>query len=237
MSHSERELRPYQGRTIEDIRTSIRQGIRRIMVMLPTGAGKTVIAAEIIRMAREKGNKVAFVVPKIDLIDQSIESFWAHGIRDIGALQGNHHLTDYSKPVLVCSVQTLQARKYRPECKIVILDEAHVSYAFVKQWLSDPAWGNCIFIGLSATPFTRGLKKYYQTLLKPTSISELISLGYLSNFRVFATGHPNLSGVRTVAGDYVEHELSGAMQDNGLTADIVRTYQEKWNKGACQTSP
>ena len=85
--------------------------------------------------------------------------------------------------------------------------------------------------GLSATPWTKGLGKYFHSLLKVTTTQELINQGFLSKFRVFATGHPDLSQVRTVAGDYHEGELSAAMQQGQLTADIIKTYREKWGRG------
>ncbi len=68
-----------------------------------------------------------------------------------------------------------------------------------------------------------------------STTQELIDKGILSPFKVFATGHPDLTGVRTVAGDYHEGELSTAMQAGTLTADIVRTWADKWghNKTLC----
>ena len=51
------------------------------MVHLPTGAGKTRLAAEIIRGALAKGKRVAFVVPALSLIDQTVAAFEAEGIR------------------------------------------------------------------------------------------------------------------------------------------------------------
>ena len=77
------------------------------------------------------------------------------------------------------------------------------------------------FIGLSATPWTKGLGKRFDDLIRPTSTRELIDLGMLSQFRVYAPSHPDLSGVRTVAGDYREDDLSDAMNKAPLIADVV----------------
>ena len=62
------DLREYQDQAIVDLRRSLLAGKKRPVVMAPTGAGKTVIAASIIRMAREKGKKVIFCVPMLSLI-------------------------------------------------------------------------------------------------------------------------------------------------------------------------
>lgn len=225
------ELRPYQLTALENIRASVRGGVRKLIVQAPTGAGKTKLAAAIVEGAREKGNRVAFVCPAINLIDQTVESFYAEGVRDIGVIQANHEMTCGWHPVQVCSIQTIQARGVFPRAKTVIFDEVHKLHEAHKRWLADPAWQDVPFIGLSGTPWAKGLGKYFESLLVAATTSELIEQGYLSKFRVFATGHPDLSQVKTVAGDYHEGQLSEAMQKGGLTADIVRTWMEKWGKG------
>ncbi len=226
-----KELRPYQSEAIENLRSTLRQGVRRVVLQSPTGSGKTRIASEIVNLARGKGNRVAFVVPAISLVDQTVEAFYAEDIREIGVIQSNHDMTDWSQPVQICSIQTIQARKAYPACNTVIFDECHRLFEAHKTWLKHPDWLNVPIIGLSATPWTKGLGKYFETLLKVTDTQTLIDSGHLSKFRVFATGHPDLSNVRQVAGDYHEGELSSAMQNGELTADIIKTYKEKWGKG------
>jgi DNA repair protein RadD len=110
---NDRPLHPYQQRALAVLRASLTSGHRRPMVQMPTGAGKTKLAAKIIRGARAKEKRVAFVVPAINLIDQTVAAFEAEGIHDIGVMQGIHDRTDYEQPVQVCSVQTL-ARRKRP---------------------------------------------------------------------------------------------------------------------------
>jgi superfamily II DNA or RNA helicase len=77
---------------------------------------------------------------------------------------------------------------------------------------------------LSATPWTKGLGKHYDDLIIGATTRQLIREGYLSPFRVFAPSHPDLTGVRTVAGDYAEDELAEAMDKPQLTADVVSTW-------------
>lgn len=224
------KLHDYQERAVEDIRASVRAGIRRLVVQAPTGAGKTKLAAAIVDSGLQKGSKMAFCVPAISLIDQTVESFYAEGIRGIGVVQANHEMTDWAQPVQVCSIQTILARKAYPEANTVIFDECHRLFEAHRKWLADPEWQTVPFIGLSATPWSKGLGKHFQSLLKVIDTRSLIEMGYLSKFRVFATGHPDLSAVKNVAGDYHEGQLSEAMQQGSLTADIVKTWQEKWGK-------
>jgi len=74
------------------------------------------------------------------------------------------------------------------------------------------------------------LGKYFETMIVAATIEELIEKGFLSKFRVFATGHPDLDGVRVVAGDYQKGELSEAMRRGTLVADVVETWKERWGK-------
>lgn len=217
-------LRPHQQHAIAMLRQSLAGGFRRPIVQAPTGMGKTVIAAHIVAGARAKGNRVCFVVPSLSLIDQTVKSFYDDGIRGIGVIQADHPMTDPAQPVQVASVQTMARRNHnRMEFGVVIVDEAHILHKSLIQWMTD--WPNVPFIGLSATPWTRGLGKYYDDLIIASTTQDLIESGYLSKFRVFAPSHPDLTGVKTMAGDYHEGQLSEVMQDNALIADIVSTWQ------------
>ena len=193
------------------------------MVQAPTGAGKTVLAASMVTGALAKGNRVLFVVPLLSLIEQTVAAFKAQGIDAVGVMQGYHWMTDGSQPVQVASIQTLQ-RRMLPLSDLVIVDEAHRWFAFMGEWMARPDWQKVPFIGLSATPWTKGLGKHYDDLIVAATTSELIELGFLSPFRVFAPAHPDLSGVKVVAGDYHEGQLSETMQQPVLVADTVSTW-------------
>lgn len=215
-------LRPHQERAMTLLRQSLGRGNLRPMVQAPTGAGKTILASHIVAGALAKGNRVCFAVPSLSLIDQTVQSFYADGIRDIGVIQADHPLTDYSRSVQVASVQTLARRKI-PHADVVVIDEAHVLHKSVIRWMQ--SWSAIPFIGLSATPWTRGLGKFYDDLIVAATTQELIDAGYLSKFRVFAPSHPDLTGIKTVAGDYHEGQLSERMRP--LVADLVRTWKQR----------
>lgn len=216
-----RALRPHQIKALDHLKASIRSGKRRPLVQAPTGAGKTLLSAHIVAGARSKGNRVVFVVPAIELIDQTVESFASEGIFDVGVIQADHPMTDPSQPVQVASVSTL-SRRQLPETDVVIIDEAHQAFKVVFQWMAKKP--ELLFIGLSATPWTRGLGKHYDDLIVAATTQELIDAGYLSPFRVFAPSHPDLTGVRTMAGDYREDDLAEAMSNGAIMADVVSTW-------------
>ena len=221
-----RVLRPHQVQIIERLRESLSTGHRRPMLQAPTGFGKTVVAAAIVQGALSKGKRVLFVVPALSLIDQTVRSFWAEGIRDVGVIQGNHPMTDPTRPIQVASIQTLQRRAI-PRFDIVVIDEAHRWFEMLGVWMRAEDWASVPFVGLSATPWTKGLGKFYDDLVQVTTTAELIEAGYLSPFRVYAPSHPDLSGVRTVAGDYHEGDLGKAMNKPALVADVVQTWLQR----------
>ncbi|MEE2951467.1 MAG: DEAD/DEAH box helicase [Pseudomonadota bacterium] len=216
-------LHPHQTRALDMLRSSLGSGKRRPMVQAPTGFGKTLLAASIVEGARAKGNRVLFTVPSISLVDQTVGRFYEQGIHCVGVMQGQHPLTDGTQPVQVASIQTLMRRKL-PKADLVVIDEAHQWFQFVGEWMADGDWRRVPFIGLSATPWTKGLGKHYDDLLVAARIGELIDGGFLSPFKVFAPSHPDLSKVRTVAGDYHEGQLSDVMRQPTLVADVVSTW-------------
>jgi superfamily II DNA or RNA helicase len=219
-----RELRPYQQNAYQAIRDSIANGVKRIVVQGPCGFGKTLLSATIADGVVRKGKRMAFVVPAVQLVDQTATEFFNEGITDIGIIQADHPMTDWSRTIQICTPQTLQNRDRFPEADVVIFDEVHRWFSIYEKWMSHPDWKNVPFIGLSASPFTKGLGRWFDSLLVAATTQELIDLGYLSPYRVFATGHPDLSGVKVIAGEFSEKPLSEAMMKGTLTADIISTW-------------
>lgn len=216
-----RPLRPHQTLAMTMIRQSMLAGNKRVVCQLPTGAGKTRLAAEIVNGALSKDRTVAFTVPALSLIDQTVEAFAMEGIDCVGVMQGDHELRNMAQPVQVCSVQTL-AKRGCPDVDLVIVDEAHLRFKVMSEWMAKRP--NVPFIGLSATPWAKGMADDWQDLVRPVGMQDLINQGYLAPFRVYAPTHPDLSGVRTKAGEYHEGDLSEVMGDRVLVADIVRTW-------------
>jgi superfamily II DNA or RNA helicase len=110
---------------------------------------------------------------------------------------------------------------------MVILDEAHVRFKLYERWVDLPQWQKIPFVGLTATPWSKGMGKIFDDLIIGVTMQELIDQGHLSDFRVYAPAHPDLSGVKTVLGDYEIKGLGSAMNKNALVADIVSTWMER----------
>lgn len=193
------------------------------MLQAPTGSGKTVLAAAIIERAQAKGKRVIFTVPAISLVDQTVQAFAAEGVHDVGVIQASRK-QKLHRPVQVASIQTLMRRPEIPPADLVIVDEAHRVFDFYGEWMNRPEWKRVPFIGLSATPWSRGLGKLYDDLIIVATTQQLIDEGYLTPFRVYAPSHPDLSQVKIVAGDYHEGQLAEVMSETKLVADVVESW-------------
>ncbi len=218
-----RELRQYQKDFIQQLSLSFKSGHKKIMGKLPTGAGKTQIASKIIMNLYLTNKKALFICDRVELINQTSDRFFADGI-DHGVIQADHPLTDIRKNIQVASVQTLARRIIDyTQYNLIIIDEAHTLHDTHIKILKMP---NTIVLGLSATPFTKGLGKLFTTLVAGPSTQDLIELGFLVEPVVFAPTEPDLEKIKIVAGDYDINELDEEVKKPKFIGDIV----EHWIK-------
>lgn len=221
-----RELRPHQSNAINLLRSSLGQGNTRVVLQAPTGFGKSITAAKIIESALSKGKRILFTVPRLTLVDQTVLEFEREGINHIGVIQSDHPRTDATAPVQVATLQTLGRKEIssRP-FDIVIVDECHINSEIVPKLMD--AWPSTVFIGLSATPWAKGMGLIWQDLKVASTISELIDANYLSKFHAFAPDNPDLQGIRISKGDYAVGQLADHMSKTVLVGSVVNTWLEK----------
>ncbi|MGD1941646.1 MAG: DEAD/DEAH box helicase [Leptolyngbyaceae cyanobacterium] len=221
------QLRDYQEQLVHDLRLAIAQGYRRILVYLPTGGGKTVVASAIVQKIVEKGNRANFILHRDPLVTQTSEKFAAfdipHGIIKSG------YPENPQAPVQICGVQTLDARNLPIPPGITLIDEAHsVSfYRKLQELFLEP---DRIILGFTATPFRRGKQKLtdlYQILVKGPEPDLLIRQGHLSPGRYFAYSEIDLSsvGISRRSGDYKGGDLQRALNFQALNQRVVEEYQ------------
>jgi DNA repair protein RadD len=217
-------LRPYQLQAIASLRTLLRTGLKRLVLVAPTGSGKTVIASEIIRSATARGSKVVFIAPRREIIDQTVDKLARFNV-PAGVIMADDprkadHLTQ------VCTVQTLARRATLPPAQIVILDEAHhaLSDSYRKVLASYP---DAIVLGLTATPWRTdrlGLADMFQGHVVAATPGQLIADGSLVNYLAYAYDAPDLHEVPVVAGDYQARGLELACNTKVLVGSVVREY-------------
>jgi superfamily II DNA or RNA helicase len=210
-------LRPYQQQLVTDIRLQYQLGHRKVLAVLPTGAGKTVCFSHIAQSAARKGNRVLIAVHRQELLDQACRALpMPHGV-----IAANRAM-DLSAAVQVASVQTLARRLHklpRDFFQLVIIDEAHHSNA--------GTWAKVLehfhqahLLGVTATPIRldgRGLGEHYQAMVEGPSAAWLTDNGYLAPARVLAPPGFDTTGLRKRMGDFdtreAEHRIGSIMGD------------------------
>lgn len=224
-----RPLRPRQAAAIEAIRKAVREGHRRIVLQAPTGFGKTLTAAHIIASAVARGKRPMFTCPAITLVEQTLKAFEAEGINDIGVIQAQHERTDFDAQVQIASVQTL-IRRQLPEIDLVLIDEVHNKWDKFQERLDSEEFKDKVVIGLSATPWSKGMGLEWTKLIVAATIEELIAEKLLCHFIIQCPPdryEPDMSKVKTVKGDFEEAGSARVMSAKTLVANVVDTWLEK----------
>jgi superfamily II DNA or RNA helicase len=224
--------RPYQDRIIEQMRQALRDGHRRFVVCIPTGGGKTKISSDVILGAVAKGRRCSFVSHLREIIGQTVKTLEAVGIENVSVIRASDPREDRSRPVQVASIQTLARRPVMdPPPDIIFLDEGHRSTAdCFRKWVFDK-YPNSIIIALTATPTRNSgapMGDLYTHLIIGTTYAELIEGGYLSAPMTYGMPLlPDLSTVRTVAGEFNADDLEKAVMKGDLLGDIVHQWLAK----------
>lgn len=170
-------LRDYQRGAVNDAKQAYRDGKRAILLVCPTGGGKTLLGCEIVKGAVDKGGNVLWLAHREELISQARERLLGHGIDRVGLIAAGQRAVHAR--VQVASVQTLAARMARgldmPPASVVVFDEAH--HFVAAQWGAVAAqYKASAILGLTATP-ERGdgkpLGDLFDHIVSVSSVREL----------------------------------------------------------------
>lgn len=213
--------RPFQDKAHELLRAGYRQKHRNQLICAPTGAGKTLLALRIIHEALLRNKSAAFVCDRTTLINQTSEVADSLGLAH-GIIQADHWRKDRSNNFQIASVQTLARRKW-PHFDVLVQDEAHSLYAATTEFAKDKSH-NCAIIGLTATPFTKGLGNIYSNLIMAATMSELTNDGYLVPMRVFSCRRPDMAGAETSGGEWTDR--AAEERELCIVGDVVTEWMK-----------
>lgn len=220
-------LRPYQIDLVNRARANFVRGLKSQILALPTGGGKTMLTASMIKSSLAKGKSALFIVHRRELVEQSANAFESLGI-PFGIIAAGEP-ENYDRKVQIASIQTLSRRlsKLRYEPDLIVFDECHHTAA--NNWAELFKHFSASFkIGLTATPCRldgKGLAAFYQNIVQGPSMSQLISQGFLCDYKLFAPSQIDTSGVRTSMGDYIRSELAAVVDTPKITGDVINEYK------------
>lgn len=216
------KLFDYQEAILSALREGFAQGHDHQMLYCPTGGGKTEIAIHMMDAAAQKFNRSAMVLDRIILCNQTSERLDKYSI-DHGVLQSGHWRYRPYERIQVCSAQTLEKRGSLPDMKLLIVDEAHNTRRQTVEFIKNNP--GLKVIGLSATPFTKGLGSIYSNVVSAITTNELVGNGRLVPLRVYVGKEIDMTGAKKVAGEWSEKE-AGA-RGIKITGDVVSEWVKK----------
>lgn len=240
------ELRPYQSEAIDAARDYIAGGGQNGLICIPTGGGKTVVFAEIIRRlmsVTSTDRSVSILTAQKELTEQAagkLRRIWPDA--PIGIACAGIGKPDYSKPITIGTVQTMHGHVFdmRPQ-DLIIADEAHlIPPTGEGRWRSiirdfRIVRPSAVLLGFTATPFRldggpiAGPGRIFDATIYSASMAEMIADGYLCPITTKATrgGRISMTGARRVGGDYSRHSLELATSNTDIAAEACDEIIER----------
>ena len=220
------------------------------LTVLPTGLGKTVLFADVIRRMHERGARAMVLAHREELITQAADK-----IRRVTGLEAQIEMGDYHvsgmfgemPPVVVSTVQTHCAggdgagrmSKFDPaDFGLLVIDEAHHAtagtYRRCIDWYRQNA--DCKVLGVTATPDRAdeaALGQVFESVAYEYGVLDAINNGWLVPIeqQMVTVGTLDFSGVKTTAGDLNQGDLAEVMEDErnlqGVAAPTVEICGER----------
>jgi DNA repair protein RadD len=217
-------LRPYQTAALRQLAPVLFQ---KPLLVAPTGSGKTVMGAKLVKTFNAP---TLWVAHRRELINQAADKLAALGLHTGVILSGEAE--NLFAKVQVASIQTLKNRDL-PKVGLIVVDEAHHATAAGYARLFG---AGVPVVGLTATPFRldgRPLGDMFGAMVVAAHVDELVTAGTLHAPRVYCAAPPNLDGVETARGDFKLKSLSDLLNKPTLVGDIVA----EWLKHAAGAQP
>jgi superfamily II DNA or RNA helicase len=192
--------------SVAQVQRAFASGSKRVILCLPTGAGKTVIFSDIAARAAAKGKRVAILTHRRELLTQagrlnSCEVLMVETLNN--ALKKGLDLSQYD---------------------LLVVDEAHIgNFRKVLKGF------NGFVIGATATPVSNPpLKNSYNAIVCPVGIEPLIEQGWLAVPKTYAMHPVDTSKLATARGEYTEQSLDDAFNKPKVYEGVVHEFCQKW---------
>lgn len=226
-------LRPYQLAAIEAAITDFTAGRRRTLIVLPTGTGKTVVFAELVRRAAARGRRSLVLAHRSELLDQAAAKLAAAGVD--AAIEQGQRRAPLDAPCVIASVQTMRGPRLErwpaDAFDAIVVDEAHHA-------VSDSYGGilsrfaRARVIGVTATPDRLdgvGLGEVFESCSYRYELRDAIRDGWLAPIcarRVTLEGL-DLAAVHVRAGDFDRTELAAVMTNERVLHGVAAPLLEQ----------
>lgn len=230
------QLRDYQTKCVAGIRECFRNLIESVLLVLPTGGGKTVIFTYIAQQSSLRKKRVLILVHRVELLRQTSNALNRFDVEH--GMINPQYTPNFNANVQVASVQTIIKRlnyftavNWYPDT--IIVDEAH--HATAGSWKKIIEYfPESKVIGVTATPIRsdgQGLGRkcggMFDELIEGPNMPWLMDEGFLVRPRIFGTPEKlDLSDVHTKMGDYNKNDLSNLVDKPKIIGSAVEHYRK-----------
>lgn len=216
------QLREHQEAIVKKIYEGFEAGHRCQLLWGVTGLGKTEISIKIMQDFAAQYKSSAMVMDRIVLVDQTSLRLTKYGI-DHGVMQANHWRYRPHERIQVCSIQTLAKRSRKKSPDLLIIDECHIRSKVIEKMIDE--YPNMKVIGLTATPFTKGLGTIYTNIVAGPTYEQIIGNKWLVPLKVFIAKEIDMTGAKKVAGEWSSDDVT----ERGIkiTGDVVAEWETK----------
>jgi DNA repair protein RadD len=221
------ELRPYQAKAVEEIRSLFSSQTPNTVLVMPTGAGKTRVMVEVANIYAGLGQRVYIVVDGKSIVNQTSDRFKDLNI-DHGVIMASDKRACADPLIQVCSIDTLARRALQGlTIDVLIIDEAHGCESPSYRTLIEAVNGYGKILAVTATPWPKdGFGWFISNEVRPISMQQLIAQGYLCPLKYYQPAVMDMSKVATSLGDYVEADSLKEFESKAIYGDVVRKYKE-----------
>jgi len=219
---SELVLRAHQTTIIDKLRAGFAAGNRAQVLYGPCAFGKTEVAISLMHAAAQKGRRSAIVLDRRVLCTQTSARLMKYRI-DHGVMMAGSPMYRPDQKIQVCTAQTLEKRESFPAVDLLIVDEAHCMRKETVEFIANNP--QVKVIGLSGSPFTKGMGSVYSSVESAVTIDQLVEQGWLIRPRVFIAREIDMSGAKKVAGEWSANETT--KRGIQITGDIVAEWISK----------
>ena len=218
-------LRPYQNDTISELSKGFGKHKGQILC-LPTGAGKTVVFANMVYQSAKNGTTTLVLTHRTELFKQTAKAIETYGIQ-IQLIDPSNKKLDNAALINVAMVETIERRikkGFDLMPKLIIIDEAHFgNFTKLIKHFSD-SW----IIGVTATPVGKHFFNYYTNIVETIRLSDLISQGFLCDYKAFQM-QDDFSDVKKSKGEFDEKDLYNHFDKSELYNGVIEKWKDKCN--------
>jgi len=215
-------LRDHQMQVIDSLREGFKKGIRSQLLYAPTGFGKTEVAIYLMKATAANNKRASIVLARLVLVDQTSDRLSKYGLGH-GVYQSGHWKYNPGAVLQVCSAQTLESRSDFPAGDLVIIDECHIARKQTSEFIRNNK--DVKVIGLTATPFTKGLGELYESVVCGSTNNWLVDNHWLTPLRVYIAKEIDMTGAKKVAGEWSQDIAT--VRGMQITGDIVEEWIKK----------